>query len=73
LPGGVTGRELAIQLQRLKPNLKVIYTTGYSQDLVETKEEEVNFLQKPYPPETLMRTVRSCLDTALLPHGKMTP
>jgi two-component system, cell cycle sensor histidine kinase and response regulator CckA len=63
LPGGVTGRELALQLQELKPNLKVIYTTGYSQDLVETKGETVNFLQKPYPPETLMRTVRSCLDT----------
>jgi CheY-like chemotaxis protein len=65
LPGGMTGRELALQLQQLKPNLKVIYTTGYSMDIVETKDEEVSFLQKPYPPEMLMKTVRSCLDTAL--------
>jgi len=64
LPGGMTGRELATQLQGLKPNLKVIYSTGYSQDLLESKDEPVNFLQKPYPPETLMRTVRSCLDAA---------
>ncbi len=64
LPGGMTGRELALELQQLKPNLKVIFTTGYSQDMVEAKDEPVNFLQKPYPPETLMRTVRLCLDAA---------
>jgi CheY-like chemotaxis protein len=64
LPGGMTGRELATCLQERKPTLKVIYTTGYSQDLLEAKGEVVNFLQKPYPPETLMRTVRSCLDGA---------
>jgi signal transduction histidine kinase len=64
LPGGMTGRELALQLQQLKPGLKVIYTTGYSQDLIETEGEEVNFLQKPYPPETLMQSVRACLDAA---------
>ena len=64
LPGGLTGRELAVQLQETKPDLKVIYTTGYSQDLLEVKDEPVNFLQKPYPPEMLMRTVRLCLDTA---------
>ncbi len=62
LPGGMTGRELAMCLLERKPHLKVIYTTGYSQDLLEAKGEPVNFLQKPYPPETLMRTVRSCLD-----------
>jgi two-component system, cell cycle sensor histidine kinase and response regulator CckA len=64
LPGGVTGRELAAQLRQQKPTLKVIYTTGYSQDLLDSQEEPVNFLQKPYPPEVLMRTVRTCLDAA---------
>jgi two-component system, cell cycle sensor histidine kinase and response regulator CckA len=64
LPGGVTGRELATQLRQQKPRLKVIYTTGYSQDLLDSQEEPVNFLQKPYPPEVLMRTVRTCLDAA---------
>ncbi len=62
LPGQLTGRELAAELQEVKPGLKVIYTTGYSQDLVEPDCDPVNFLQKPYPPETLMHTVRSCLD-----------
>jgi two-component system, cell cycle sensor histidine kinase and response regulator CckA len=63
LPGGMTGRELAQQLQGQKPDLKLVFTTGYSEDLLEAKDEPVNFLQKPYPPETLMRTVRSCLDS----------
>jgi two-component system, cell cycle sensor histidine kinase and response regulator CckA len=63
LPGHQTGRELAADLRQLKPDLKVIYTTGYSQDLVEPDSTPAHFLQKPYPPETLMLTVRSCLDT----------
>jgi CheY-like chemotaxis protein len=62
LPGGMTGRELAGQLQERKPKLKVIYTTGYSQDIVEAGSNPANFLQKPYPPEMLNQTVRSCLD-----------
>jgi CheY-like chemotaxis protein len=62
LPGEMTGRDLASALQQQKSNLKVIYTTGYSQDLLEPDCNPANFLQKPYPPETLMRTVRACLD-----------
>ena len=62
LPGDITGRELARQLQAQKPGLKVIFSTGYSQDLLDSKDEPENFLQKPYPPDTLLRTVRTCLD-----------
>jgi CheY-like chemotaxis protein len=64
LPGGLTGRELAWQLQASKPTLKVIYSTGYSQDLLDSGDEPIHFLQKPYPPDTLVRTVRACLDAA---------
>jgi CheY-like chemotaxis protein len=64
LPGGVTGRELALQLLERKPQLKVIYTTGYSAELLDAQGEPVNFLQKPYPPEMLTQTVRMCLDAA---------
>ena len=62
LPGGLTGRELARQLQERKPGLKVIYSTGYSQDLLDSGDEPIHFLQKPYPPDTLVRAVRTCLD-----------
>jgi DNA-binding NtrC family response regulator len=64
LPGDITGRELALQLQASKPGLKVIYSTGYSQDLLDEDDDPEHFLQKPYPPDKLMRIVRSCLDAA---------
>jgi len=65
MPGGVTGRELAVKLLADKPELKVIFTSGYSTDMVGKNfvlEEEVNFLPKPYPPRALIQIVRVCLD-----------
>ena len=65
MPGGVTGRELAERLLADKPELKVIFTSGYSTDMVGNNfvlEEQVNFLPKPYPPKSLIQIVRVCLD-----------
>jgi two-component system, NtrC family, sensor kinase len=65
MPGGINGRELAEKLLTEKPELKVIFSSGYSTDLVENNlrlEEEVNFLPKPYPPKALIQIVRTCLD-----------
>jgi CheY-like chemotaxis protein len=65
MPDGMTGRELAEELQAERPELKVIYTSGYSAELVGgdfPMREGVNFLQKPYNPITLAETVRDCLD-----------
>ncbi|MEW6303674.1 MAG: ATP-binding protein [Verrucomicrobiota bacterium] len=64
MPGGVSGRDLAVQLLAEKPALKVIYTSGYSMELVEADfalEDGVNFLQKPYQPASLLRVVREQL------------
>ncbi|HAV65379.1 MAG TPA: hypothetical protein DCY13_23765 [Verrucomicrobiales bacterium] len=65
MPEGMTGRELAEQLKQKKPELKVIYSSGYSQEIAGqdlTLEEGFNFLQKPYHPTKLAQTVRDCLD-----------
>ncbi len=65
MPGNMTGRELAEKLRSQRPDLKVIYTSGYS---VETLGKDfaikrgVNFLPKPYQPMTLVKMVRECLD-----------
>jgi len=62
---GMTGRDLAETLQAQNPNLKVIYTSGYSLDVVEQDfalRKGVNFLQKPYPPATLAKMIRSLFD-----------
>ncbi len=65
MPEGISGWELAGQLRKEKPGLKVIYTSGYSVDLLGRNGalyEGLNFLPKPYHPDTLAKTVRNCLD-----------
>jgi PAS domain S-box-containing protein len=65
MPNHMNGRELAEKLWAEEPKLKVIFTSGYSADIVGKDfklEPEVNFLQKPYQLQTLATTVRRCLD-----------
>ena len=65
MPDGLTGRELAEQLQTKRPSLKVIYTSGYSPEFAGSNlalKEGLNFLQKPYRPQQLAQAVRDCLD-----------
>jgi PAS domain S-box-containing protein len=65
MPGGINGRELAEKLWAEKPLLKVIFTSGYSADIVGKDfklDPDLNFLQKPYHPQTLALAVRRCLD-----------
>jgi CheY-like chemotaxis protein len=64
MPGGMTGRELAEQLERDQPGLPVIYSTGYSVDFTNPElnlVEGVNFLLKPYDATALTRAVRKAL------------
>jgi two-component system cell cycle sensor histidine kinase/response regulator CckA len=65
MPEGITGSELATRLRQEAPELKVVYTSGYSPELVGRDlqlQPGLNFLPKPYNPRTLARTVRECLD-----------
>jgi len=65
MPDGISGRQLADKLKADNPDLKVIYTTGYSPELMGQEvalREGVNFLQKPYPPQKLVETVRNGLE-----------
>jgi two-component system, cell cycle sensor histidine kinase and response regulator CckA len=64
MPGGMTGRDLAEQLKKRKPGLRVIYSSGYSPEAMEkdTGEHDTAFLPKPYHPPQLARVVRKCLD-----------
>jgi FixJ family two-component response regulator len=66
MPDGISGRQLAEKLKADNPHLKVIYTTGYSPDLMGQDvalREGVNLLQKPYPPQKLVEIVRNGLET----------
>jgi two-component system cell cycle sensor histidine kinase/response regulator CckA len=64
MPEGMTGRDLALQLRSRTPELKIIYTSGYS-DEVSAKDAElpgIPFLPKPYTAPQLAQLVRDCLD-----------
>ncbi len=65
MPHGVSGQELARSLQAERPNLKVIYSSGYSCDLFGDSSflnPQTNFLQKPYRLSSLAEMIRHCLD-----------
>ena len=76
MPDGVSGGDLAKQLQADNSALKVIYSSGYSRELAgrdATLKEGLNFLPKPYTPEKLARLVRKCLDEQTLSPLRTSP
>jgi CheY-like chemotaxis protein len=65
MPGGMSGRELAERLLADEPALKVLYSSGYSEDIVRRQlhlDPGRNFLQKPCSSTGLLDAVRRCLD-----------
>jgi PAS domain S-box-containing protein len=67
MPEGVTGRDLAEELRKDRPGLKVVFMSGYSAEVVGKDTEffrrtRSRFVQKPCSPGTLVQTVRQCLD-----------
>ena len=65
LPGGMNGRQLAEIGTRLRPELKVLYTTGYTENAVVHHgklDAGVELLSKPYRRVDLARHVRKVLD-----------
>jgi len=67
MPGGINGRELAEKLRARRPDLKVVFMSGYSGNVLpsEASPEEakkVHFLQKPCSGRQLSLALRQCLD-----------
>ena len=68
---GMNGRELAKRMIRRHSNLKVLYTSGYTADIIGRHgmlEPGVDFLPKPYVTTELARRVRECLDSSIKSH-----
>jgi hypothetical protein len=62
MPGGMFGPELARQATALRPDLKVLFTSGYSQDPVKTPDGiNARLLTKPFRRQELAATLRSAL------------
>jgi two-component system NtrC family sensor kinase len=65
LPGGMNGRQLADEARRRKPDLKVLYATGYTRNAIIHQgrlDAEVELLTKPFAADALARKVRQILN-----------
>ena len=61
----MNGNELSVRLEPLRPNTRVLYISGYSDDCIAERgmpEPQENFLRKPFSAELLARRVRNLLD-----------
>jgi len=62
---GMNGRELAARVAELRPEAKVLYTSGYTDDAIlrhGVLDDTSRFISKPYTQLELTRRVRSILD-----------
>jgi PAS domain S-box-containing protein len=63
---GLNGRELAEEIKKDRPEIKVIFMSGYTDDIIShygVLDAGVNFIQKPLAPNTLAVKIREVLDT----------
>ncbi|MDQ7054784.1 MAG: response regulator [candidate division KSB1 bacterium] len=61
----MNGRQLAESLGRDRPDMKVLYMSGYTDDVILTRDiidRKSAFLQKPFTTEMLVQKIREVLD-----------
>ena len=61
----LNGKELAEKALQIRPDLRILYTSGYTDDQLVTDgamDSEIDFLQKPYSVVILLKKVREILD-----------
>jgi CheY-like chemotaxis protein len=61
----VSGQELASQILTSRPDIKIIFMSGYTDDAIAQDgviSSGIHFLQKPFTRETLLKEVRRTLD-----------
>ena len=64
---GMNGPELAKQVQSIRPEIKVLFMSGYTDKVISCTaalEPGIAFLQKPFTPQTLTQKVREVLNEA---------
>jgi two-component system, cell cycle sensor histidine kinase and response regulator CckA len=59
------GKEVYDEVKKIKPDVKVLFTSGYTSDIVFNKgvyDPSFDFISKPAPPNELLQKVREVLD-----------
>ena len=67
---GMNGRELAQRVSEIRPNMKVLYMSGYTENAIGhngTLDAGITLLQKPFTLQALKAKVREVLDQSTLP------
>ena len=70
---GMNGKDLADQIRRSRPKLKVIFMSGYPADMIARRgvlEQDVAYLPKPFNPDSLATKVREVLSRPAHPRPK---
>ncbi len=65
MPGGMTGLQLAEAATRLRPRLRVLFTSGYAEGSMQHRgagEPGIKLLSKPYRKQLLAQKIREALD-----------
>ena len=65
LPGGMNGRQLADEARRRRPDLKILFTSGYARDAIVHHgrlDPGVELLVKPFTFASLAAKIRRILD-----------
>jgi CheY-like chemotaxis protein len=65
MPKGMSGQELLTRAHAIRPDLKALFTSGYSERFIKDKgatQEGVPLLSKPYRSQSLAEAVRAALD-----------
>lgn len=72
---GMGGWELAERVKLMKPDVKVLFISGYADEVIASRgefEHGTNFLQKPFAPDALIARVRELLDGASSARARFT-
>ena len=66
----MNGKESADRMRAIQPDVKLIFSSGYTADIIQAKgilESGVRFLQKPVQPQALLSAIRKTLQGEDIP------
>ncbi|MCK5398792.1 response regulator, partial [bacterium] len=66
LPGALNGKEASVEIQKIFPDIKVIFMSGYTENIIAHEgilDKDIVFLQKPFEINNFLETIRRVLES----------